>query len=315
MKRNDFRQFAGEVFDVPFDLGDLSLEEADSLQFEVSYGSNGGVREEHIDLGVRHRLHGGSRVFEDAFAIELNADPGILAGPGGDQSLTVANQVSDGARFTRIDVALLQVSRTQHPSKPIGVSTIGHDLCLSDSGVAEGVTEMDVETGVLKPVDEPVPVEGTFDSDRRFLPERSEELEDQGQAVRHTTTFKNTFSFLGVNDAQLRSPCVKIDSDIVFHWVTSFYFSRYNQCGIPPRRSPLFSVTSFQRTLSRSGFRPLNLDQPANKEAIAGREILIHPNSPGEGVTVAFIVDNGSPIEFLKFDGPEFVVWPGSAVE
>jgi hypothetical protein len=36
--------------------------------------------------------------------------------------------------------------------------------------------------------------------------------------------------------------------------------------------------------------------------AIAGKELLIAPNSPSEGVTVAFIVDNGAPIEFLEFD-------------
>ena len=35
--------------------------------------------------------------------------------------------------------------------------------------------------------------------------------------------------------------------------------------------------------------------------AIAGKEILIQPNSPSEGVTVAFIVDNGAPVEFLEF--------------
>ncbi|MGD8813675.1 MAG: hypothetical protein PVI78_04285 [Anaerolineales bacterium] len=49
--------------------------------------------------------------------------------------------------------------------------------------------------------------------------------------------------------------------------------------------------------------------------AIAGKELLIQPNSPSEGVTVAFIVDNGAPIEFLQFDGPEYEVWPGSAAE
>jgi hypothetical protein len=38
---------------------------------------------------------------------------------------------------------------------------------------------------------------------------------------------------------------------------------------------------------------------------IAGKEILIQPNSPSEGVTVAFIVDNGAPVEFLQFDKPE----------
>lgn len=38
--------------------------------------------------------------------------------------------------------------------------------------------------------------------------------------------------------------------------------------------------------------------------ALAGKEVLIEPNSPSEGVTVAFIVDNGAPIEFLQFDPP-----------
>lgn len=36
--------------------------------------------------------------------------------------------------------------------------------------------------------------------------------------------------------------------------------------------------------------------------AIAGRNVLIPPNSPSPGVTVAFIVDNGAPIEFLELD-------------
>jgi hypothetical protein len=49
--------------------------------------------------------------------------------------------------------------------------------------------------------------------------------------------------------------------------------------------------------------------------AITGKELLIQPNSPSEGVTVAFIVDSGAPIEFLQFDGPEYEVWPGSAAE
>ena len=37
-------------------------------------------------------------------------------------------------------------------------------------------------------------------------------------------------------------------------------------------------------------------------EAIQGKEILIEPNSPSAGVIVAFIVDNGAPVEFLQFD-------------
>ena len=37
---------------------------------------------------------------------------------------------------------------------------------------------------------------------------------------------------------------------------------------------------------------------------IKGKDIIIAPNSPSEGVRVAFIVDNGAPIEFLQFSGP-----------
>jgi len=36
--------------------------------------------------------------------------------------------------------------------------------------------------------------------------------------------------------------------------------------------------------------------------ALAGREILIPPNSPSPGIRVAFIVENGAPIELLEED-------------
>jgi len=35
--------------------------------------------------------------------------------------------------------------------------------------------------------------------------------------------------------------------------------------------------------------------------AIRGREILIEPNCPSDGVMVAFIVHNGAPVEFLQY--------------
>jgi hypothetical protein len=34
---------------------------------------------------------------------------------------------------------------------------------------------------------------------------------------------------------------------------------------------------------------------------IKGQEILIAPNSPSKGITVAFIVENEAPIEFIQF--------------
>jgi len=35
--------------------------------------------------------------------------------------------------------------------------------------------------------------------------------------------------------------------------------------------------------------------------ALEGHEILIEPNSPSEGVMVAFVVCDGAPVEFLEF--------------
>jgi len=36
---------------------------------------------------------------------------------------------------------------------------------------------------------------------------------------------------------------------------------------------------------------------------MAGHEVLIAPNSPSPGLTVAFIVDDGAPVELMRFDG------------
>ena len=45
-------------------------------------------------------------------------------------------------------------------------------------------------------------------------------------------------------------------------------------------------------------------------EAIKDKELIWGPNSPAEHVTVAFIVENGAPIELLQFDRPETEIWP-----
>jgi hypothetical protein len=49
------------------------------------------------------------------------------------------------------------------------------------------------------------------------------------------------------------------------------------------------------------------------RAAIAGQHVLIEPNSPSDGVIVAFVVHEGAPIEFIEFAGPEYEVWPGGA--
>lgn len=37
------------------------------------------------------------------------------------------------------------------------------------------------------------------------------------------------------------------------------------------------------------------------EQAIAGYELLIAPNSPSDGVRVAFVLCDGAPVEFLQF--------------
>lgn len=37
-------------------------------------------------------------------------------------------------------------------------------------------------------------------------------------------------------------------------------------------------------------------------EAIRGKKVIIEPNSPSPGVLVAFIEDNGAPVELLQVD-------------
>ncbi len=37
------------------------------------------------------------------------------------------------------------------------------------------------------------------------------------------------------------------------------------------------------------------------KQAIEGKKVIIEPNSPSEGVVVAFIEEEGAPVELLQF--------------
>ncbi|UCH42165.1 MAG: hypothetical protein JSW16_04885 [Dehalococcoidales bacterium] len=74
------------------------------------------------------------------------------------------------------------------------------------------------------------------------------------------------------------------------------------------RFEPSFSLPELVKTVPHVAFVVDNL-----KKAIAGKVLLGEPDSPSKGVTVAMIVDNGAPVEFLQFDGPGFEVWPRNA--
>jgi hypothetical protein len=65
------------------------------------------------------------------------------------------------------------------------------------------------------------------------------------------------------------------------------------------RFEPHCRVPDIVRTIPHVAFEVDDLDQ-----ALAGREVLIAPNSPSDGVRVAFIIDNGAPVELLEFRPP-----------
>ena len=44
-------------------------------------------------------------------------------------------------------------------------------------------------------------------------------------------------------------------------------------------------------------------------KVIKGKQVIIKPNRPSEGVTVAFIEDHGAPIEFIQYDDPDNPPW------
>lgn len=47
--------------------------------------------------------------------------------------------------------------------------------------------------------------------------------------------------------------------------------------------------------------------------AIDGKDIIIKPHSPSPGVTVAFIVENGAPVEFIKIDPEKDTLFKGKS--
>ena len=59
-------------------------------------------------------------------------------------------------------------------------------------------------------------------------------------------------------------------------------------------------VPEIVKTVPHLAFAVNNLDA-----ALEGKQILIEPNSPSHGVRVAFILDDGAPIELLEFDKPD----------
>jgi hypothetical protein len=63
------------------------------------------------------------------------------------------------------------------------------------------------------------------------------------------------------------------------------------------RFDPHCLVPDIVRTVPHVAFAVDNLE-----EALEGKDILIPPNAPSSGVRVAFILDDGAPVELLEFE-------------
>jgi hypothetical protein len=73
---------------------------------------------------------------------------------------------------------------------------------------------------------------------------------------------------------------------------------RSNPFGIQWMRfDPECTLPELVKTLPHIAFEVDDLSK-----ALEGHEILIAPNSPSEGVIVAFVVSEGAPVEFLEFE-------------
>ena len=72
---------------------------------------------------------------------------------------------------------------------------------------------------------------------------------------------------------------------------------RANAYGIQwMRYEPDCPLPDLVKTVAHVAFEVEDLDA-----AIAGKEVIIEPNSPSDGVMVAFIVENGAPVELIEF--------------
>lgn len=78
-------------------------------------------------------------------------------------------------------------------------------------------------------------------------------------------------------------------------WVSGYETSPYKVEWM--RFEPDCPLPELVRTVPHVAFEVDDLEAE-----LEGKEVLIPPNSPSPGITVAFIVEDGTPIEFLQID-------------
>jgi hypothetical protein len=127
--------------------------------------------------------------------------------------------------------------------------------------------------------------------------EIDEERRDQQKATEHgppavTAKLGWRYHHIGIPHTQPRAQEHHV-AHLGVH-VSGFETSPYGIEWI--RFDPHCRVSEIIRIVPRIAFAVDDLD-----EALKGREILITPTEPSAGVRVAFILDDGAPIELLQF--------------
>ncbi|GET20094.1 hypothetical protein [Prolixibacter denitrificans] len=109
-------------------------------------------------------------------------------------------------------------------------------------------------------------------------------------------TFEFRYHHLGI-------PTKEKKENEVYHEGLKFFHSGYesSEFGIEWMRfeddSPMPELV---KTVPHVAFVVHDMD-----EALKGRNIIVEPNSPSEGILVAMIEENGAPVEFLRFTSPD----------
>ena len=76
-------------------------------------------------------------------------------------------------------------------------------------------------------------------------------------------------------------------------WVSGYEESQYNIEWM--RYGPECKLPEIVKTVPHVAFEVDDV-----RTAIKGKKVIIEPNRPSEGVLVAFIEENGAPIEFIQ---------------
>jgi hypothetical protein len=122
---------------------------------------------------------------------------------------------------------------------------------------------------------------------------RNSDLKFKGWKLNNRYNFMRQYHHLGIPTSEMRNNETYLEKYKLY--VSGYEESPY---GIEwMRYEPDSPLPELVKTIPHVAFKVDNLE-----EELIGKEVIIQPNSPSKGVLVAFIVENGAPIEFLQID-------------